>query len=214
MEEDDAPILRYLYRALRPRRHLEFGTWQGAGTLLCLESCEAAVWTINLPEGEAAPEGADGSWSYYSDFAADDVPAWHSGRAARSGRVLCQTDARGFIGRRYLEAGLGHRVCQVYCDSRAWDASAYPPGFFDTALIDGGHSAEVVASDTRKALPLVRSGGVVLWHDFCLDAEVREQCASVGSVTAAVEALLPEVGPALRDVFWIEPSWVLVGVKR
>jgi len=69
------------------------------------------------------------------------------------------TDTLGFIGRLYLERELGHRVCQIYCDSRQWDTSAYPPEFFDTVLIDGGHQREIVISDTRKALPLLRSGG-------------------------------------------------------
>ncbi|GAG34474.1 unnamed protein product, partial [marine sediment metagenome] len=31
MDIDDSPILRYLYRNFQPRRHLEFGTWQGGG---------------------------------------------------------------------------------------------------------------------------------------------------------------------------------------
>ena len=60
-EKDDALILRYIYQNHQPRRHLEFGTWQGFGTCLCLESCAATVWTINLPDGEAK---ADGTWAY------------------------------------------------------------------------------------------------------------------------------------------------------
>ena len=52
MEVDDAPILRYLYRQFRPRRHLEFGTWLGTGACYCLEESDATVWTMNLPSGE------------------------------------------------------------------------------------------------------------------------------------------------------------------
>jgi hypothetical protein len=52
MEVDDAPILRYIYRHVRPRRHLEFGTWEGTGACYCLDECDAHVWTINLPDGE------------------------------------------------------------------------------------------------------------------------------------------------------------------
>ncbi|HQH70675.1 MAG TPA: hypothetical protein PK360_01215, partial [bacterium] len=58
MEIDDSPIFRYLYRHFRPRRHLEFGTWQGTGVLYCLEECEATVWTLNLPRGETLPDGS------------------------------------------------------------------------------------------------------------------------------------------------------------
>ena len=85
-----------------------------------------------------------------------------------------QTDAGLFIGQHYRDAGFGHRVCQIYCDSRDWDTAAYPSDFFDSALIDGGHIEEVVASDTRKALSVTRSGGLIMWHDFCPDpARVR-----------------------------------------
>jgi hypothetical protein len=212
MEEDDAPIFAYLYRSLRPRRHLEFGTWQGFGAALCLEHCDATVWTINLPNGETQP---DGGWSYYQDFSPEEVgPGRTNAKTTRRGRVVCQTDTVGFIGREYLARGLGNRVCQVYCDSRLWDTSAYPDGFFDSVLIDGGHSEDVVISDTCKALPLVRSGGLVMWHDYCLDDGVRRGGGSVQGVLAAIDAMLPDLGGEMKDLFWIEPSWILAGVKR
>jgi hypothetical protein len=210
-DEDDQPLFRYLYRHHRPRRHLEFGTWRGAGTVWCLESCDATVWTINLPGGET---GADGKWAYYTDFAREEVPAGAAGRTTRSGRVVCATDSMGFIGTKYLAKDLGHRVCQVYCDSRAWDASNYPPGFFDSALIDGGHTIAVVESDTRKALEVVRPGGLLLWHDYAEDLETRQMCESVRGVTAAIDAMTPWLEGRVRDLFWIEPSWILVGVRR
>lgn len=212
MEIDDAPIFRYLYRSFRPRRHLEFGTWQGTGTTYCLEECEATVWTINLPGGEM---GGDGGWAYHRDFAADEaLPAWANRRTTRSGRVVCQTDALGFIGREYLAKGLGHRVCQIYCDSTQWDTANYPAGFFDSALIDGGHSEPVVVSDTRKALALLRSGGLILWHDYCPDAQVERQCESVRGVLAAIASQREWLATQLADLFWVEPSWILLGVKR
>jgi hypothetical protein len=50
-------------------------------------------------------------------------------------------------------------VAQVYTDSREWDTSHYPDGFFDSCLIDGGHTQDIVVSDTMQALRLVRSEG-------------------------------------------------------
>ena len=141
MEDDDAPILRYLYRNFRPRRHLEFGTWAGTGTCYCLEECDATVWTLNLLEGELI-EGKPAYSSTIDDTPEGAVPVQHV-----DGRPVYQTDAGLLIGRRYREAGFGHRVCQIYCDSRTWDTRAYPRDFFDSVLIDGGHSADVVLSD-------------------------------------------------------------------
>ena len=208
MEDDDAPILRYLYRSLRPRRHLEFGTWAGTGTCYCLEECDATVWTINLLEGELI-EGKPAYSSAIDDAPDDAVPVQHV-----DGRPVYQTDAGLLIGRRYREAGFGHRVCQIYCDSRTWDTSAYPRDFFDSALIDGGHSADVVLSDTRKAFEVTRPGALIMWHDFCPDPTVLSAFASVVGVMSALTAHWGEIASSLQDVFWVQPSFLLIGIRR
>jgi len=216
MELDDAPVLSYLYRAHQPIRHLEFGTWQGGGACLCLESCAATVWTLNLPDGESR---SDGTWTY-GERVTDESKAPPGAVRANYGqdkdgpRTYHRTDAGGYIGRLYREKDLGHRVCQVYCDSTRWDNSAYPADFFDSALIDGGHQPDVVVSDTRKALAVVRSGGLILWHDFCPLAEVRAKVDSVRGVTTGIESILAEITPQLAALHWIDPSWILLGIKK
>ncbi len=215
-EVEDARILRYLYQQLRPTRHLEFGTWQGFGACLCLESCAATVWTLNLPDGESKP---DGSWAY-GERVIDDSKSPPGAVTANYGqdetgpRTYHRTDAASYIGRLYREKGLGHRVCQIYCDSRAWDTSAYPPGFFQSVFIDGGHQTEVVINDTRKALPLLESGGLMLWHDFCPRPEIIANAPAVQGVTVAIEALLPELQRQFSTLAWIEPSYILLGLKK
>ena len=214
MEIDDAPLFRGIYRQARPRRHLEFGTWEGTGATYVLEESSATVWTINLLHGES---DAQGLWSYYhSQTPGEPVPPWTNTRTSPRGNTLIQTDALGFIGRHYLERGLGHRVCQIYADSRQWDTSNYPPGFFDTVLIDGGHTTEIVTSDTLKALSLIRSGGLILWHDYCPDPAALNAPAGAGpgQVLAAIEGLRDQMACELSDLFWIQPSWILLGVKR
>ncbi len=208
MEIDDAPIFRYIYRNFQPKRHLEFGTWQGAGVLYCLEECEATVWTINLPQGERQK---DGSWAY-SWFV--KAPKKRLFGSKEDKNIWYQTDKIGSIGRFYLEAGLGNRVSQIYCDSREWDISNYPPGFFDSALIDGGHSEEIVTSDTVKACQLVRSGGIIMWHDFCEQAEVQNNCSSTKGVVNTIRTNWDWLNQQVRDIFWIEPSWILLAVKK
>ncbi len=212
MEEDDAPILRYVYHHAQPRRHLEFGTWQGAGVVSCLESCNATVWAINLPGGETE---ADGRWAYADNRPlAEPLPAGAKTRPLDENRHTVQTDAYSFIGHVYLSRGLGHRVCQIYADSRDWDIANYPPGFFDSSLIDGGHDEEVVAGDLHKAMTLVRAGGLVILHDFCPVEDVSTACPSTAGVLAAVSREMPYLRGSLSDLFWIKPSWLLVGVRR
>jgi predicted O-methyltransferase YrrM len=207
MEIDDAPILRYLYRNFRPRRHLEFGTWAGTGACYCLSECDATVWTINLPEGELI----DGKPAYASTLPQAPQSAQPI-RLDRDGPVY-QTDAGILIGKEYRDAGFGHRVCQIYCDSREWDISAYPPGFFDSVLIDGGHSEDVVLSDTRRALAVTRPGALIMWHDFCPDPAVFDACPSVIGVIACLTRHWTEFSATLRDAFWIRPSFLLVGIR-
>lgn len=215
MEDDDAPILRYLYSSHRPLRHLEFGTWMGFGACLCLESCAATVWTLNLPNGETRP---DGTWAYGQRVSpSTPVPAGgvivNFGVDEEGPRNWLRTDAGGSIGHLYRDKGLGHRVAQVYCDSREWDVSAYPNDFFDSVLIDGGHIPEVVASDTEKALKVLRPGGMILWHDFCPREGIAENFDSVKGVTEGVARVLPLLTATLTRMAWINPSWLLVGIK-
>jgi predicted O-methyltransferase YrrM len=188
METHDARILGQLYRMLRPNRHLEFGTWEGFGTALCARNCDARIWTVNLPGGETDAEGR---------------PLYGGG-----------SDAGARIGRLYREEGFTGRVTQMLIDSRDFDAGAFGPDFFDTVLIDGGHEAEVVASDTRNALRTVRAGGVVLWHDFCPDPEVTRRHAAARGVVGAVLGNWNAWRPCFSDLFCIRPSWLLCGVAN
>ncbi len=213
---DDALILRYLYQHHRPARHLEFGTWQGFGTCLCLESCAATVWTLNLPDGESKP---DGSWAY-GERVIDEAHTPPGAMIANYGtdeagpRNYHRTDAASYIGRLYREKQLGHRVCQIFCDSRQWDTSAYPDGFFDSVFIDGGHQADVVINDTRKALPLLRAGGLVVWHDFTLVPAVVAGSPAMQGVVQGIDLLQPELRGQLSTLAWIDPSYLLIGIKK
>lgn len=46
--------------------------------------------------------------------------------------------------------------------------------YLDFLLIDGGHDYGTVTSDYRNYGPLVRSGGVIAFHDVCGYAEVKQ----------------------------------------
>ena len=199
-EIDEAAVYAYIYRNLKPARHLEFGTWEGFGATLCASVCDAEIWTINLPEGESDAAGNP-------LYGADDTDAASPDQALR-------TDSGDRIGWRYRAAGVAARVHQILCDSRDFDASQFTPGFFDTVLIDGGHAAEVVTNDTNKALPLLRAGGIMIWHDFCPDVEALQRNAAPRGVVRAVIDNFSEWSRSFSKIIWIRPSWMLLGVRN
>lgn len=209
MEIDDSPIFRYIYRNYQPKRHLEFGTWQGTGVTYCLEESNATVWTINLPYGEKKANG-DNIYGNYSHEVKElqewakkiDFPALES----------YNTDSIGFIGRRYLEKGLGNRVCQIYCDSTQWDISNYPSDFFDSVLIDGAHIKDIVISDTEKAFSVLKKGGLVMWHDFC--PPIWKEFEVTRGVMEGIASQWEFIIENTCKLFWIEPSWILLGIKK
>ena len=193
MDPDDARILAALYRAINPVHHLEFGTWEGFGVVLCLEAASrASVTTINLSDGEA---GADGHPLY---------PSTCGGSPSDSGN---------HIGRLYREAGQAARVTQLFVDSTQW---APPPGTgpFDTALIDGGHTAAVVLADTETAIKLVRPGGFVMWHDFCPVPRMMDSGLAARGVVEGVGKALAQWGEMFSRLVWVRPSMLLIGRRR
>lgn len=211
MEIHDSILLKYLYKNLNPQRHLEIGTWKGYGTVLCLENCDATVWTVNLWEGEKS----HAEWVYHEAFQKRQDFSNEKNTKHRDGVFFHQTDSYELIGLEYKKKSLGHRVCQIYSDSKKWDTKNYPEGFFDTCLIDGAHDKDSVISDTKKCLPLVKSGGVIVWHDFCLDMGVLESCTSPRGVIEAIHHLIEKgLKNDFQHLFWAYPSWCLVGVKK
>ncbi len=213
MEEDDAPILRYIYKNYNPKRHLEFGTWQGYGVNLVLEESDATVWTVNLPFGEKR-ENNDSAYGHNIDEQSkNEIYRWAEKVGFSDHKhnpdFVYGTDSVGFIGRFYLDKNRGNRVCQVYSSSIDFDISNYPQGFFDSILIDGGHDFDTVKNDTKKALALVKEGGLVMWHDFCPTVDFPSSVGVVDYICRDKDYL----NDNFEDLFWIYPSFILVGVK-
>jgi predicted O-methyltransferase YrrM len=209
MENDDSHILAYLYRNHQPSRHLEFGTWEGFGAVLCAQNCDAEIWTLNLPEGERTDEGAP---VYSRPVTAGEALA--AGLTVPRDASTVRTDAGDWIGWRYRAAGYTKRVRQILVDSTKWDSSPFADGFFDSILIDGGHATDVVISDTNKSLRLLRPGGLLLWHDFCPADPPMIHSAATRGVVNAVHAHWHEWSQNFDQLFWIRPSYLLLGRKN
>ena len=57
------------------------------------------------------------------------------------------------------------KVQQLFGDSKAFDETPYVSAC-DLIFVDGSHAYSYVLSDSRKALRMVKPGGVILWHDY------------------------------------------------
>jgi hypothetical protein len=57
------------------------------------------------------------------------------------------------------------RIIQLFGDSKELDEQPFARKF-DLVFIDGSHERSYVESDSKKALAMVKPGGLVVWHDY------------------------------------------------
>lgn len=197
MEREDAPILWYLFEHISPSRHLEIGTWEGFGTALCLQSCDAEVWTINLETGEKE-EGA-------AIYPTSREPFHPQNPAMKSGF----SDGGSSVGWMYRATGLGSRVHQLLGNSEDIENQSLPAEGFDTILIDGSHSRSAVRKDIDNSLRLANEGGWIFMHDFTLDYSVVVAQKSTHGVLAAVADRIESLS-ARFELLWIKDTMLLI----
>jgi predicted O-methyltransferase YrrM len=65
----------------------------------------------------------------------------------------------------YTGTPVAAKVRQHFGDSKTFDEREWA-GECDLVFVDGSHARSYVESDSRKALNLVRPGGLILWHDY------------------------------------------------
>ncbi|MDO6434154.1 class I SAM-dependent methyltransferase [Flavitalea sp. BT771] len=121
----------------------EIGTFDGRTTraiAMNLSGGEGKVYTLNLP-----PES-------------DTV-------SLQTGHIDVELATKVVSGERFLNTPQEKLIQQVWGDSAKFDFTPYA-GKMDAVFIDGAHSEEYAASDTKNALQLIKpEGGVILWHD-------------------------------------------------
>jgi hypothetical protein len=55
----------------------------------------------------------------------------------------------------------------------------------------------------------------MIWHDYCPVPEVIESMSSVRGVTQGIKQLGESYFKEhYSECFWIDPSWLLVGIKK
>ena len=133
--------------AKRARLLFEFGTCTGKTAYLWARNApaDAKIVTVTLrPEDRS---------SYIAD-ARDDA---HDTAAALGESLYAE-----FV---YSGTSVQGKVEQLFGDSKELDVSPWA-GQCDLVFVDGSHAYSYVLSDSRKAIELVRPGGLVLWHDY------------------------------------------------
>jgi predicted O-methyltransferase YrrM len=119
----------------------EFGTYKGVSiTQLALNVPEQGeVYTLDLPEDGAKMR-----------FAVPDPDELQIAGEAGKGSLIPDK--------------LKPRIHFLHQDSATLDESPYA-GKMNFVFVDGAHSADYVRNDSEKAWRMLRSGGIVAWHD-------------------------------------------------
>ncbi len=128
-------------------RMFEFGTCTGRTTYL---------WARNSPSGATITTItlAVDQTGLYADEPTDN---------ARDAEMALEESA--FTEFLYSGTDVAHKVEQLFGDSKAFDETPYI-GTMDFIFVDGSHAYSYVMSDTRKALRMIKPGGLILWHDY------------------------------------------------
>jgi predicted O-methyltransferase YrrM len=150
---EEACQLASIAKGRMVRRALEIGTFDGNTALVLAANMapDGEVVTVDLPP--------DFSMQEQSSLAFPDV-----------GLNLTERDQ---VGRQFQGHELSKRIRQVYGDSAALDWSAFG-GPFDLIFIDGCHAKAYVRSDSDNAFRQLAPGGIVVWHDYGMIADVSE----------------------------------------
>jgi hypothetical protein len=128
-------------RAKQPKTIVEFGTYLGVGTLTLAMNTpkDTKIYTIDLPEDAEREERGD--WKFVES-------------------------SRGRVGERFHRMPeFDERIFQLRADSRTLRLIDKVQSA-DLILIDGGHTYDIVQADTKNALAVLASDGIILWDDY------------------------------------------------
>lgn len=138
-------ILMGMFEA-KTKNAIEIGTFNGNTTLNIAHNLPAGgkVVTLDLP--------IEGDQSYALKI---------------DGEELRNMTDRRIVGEQFKGHEEEKKIVQVFGDSAKIDFSTLG-GPFDFAFIDGCHDYAYVKSDTDNVLKVMRSGGIIMWHDYAM----------------------------------------------
>lgn len=90
-------------------------------------------------------------------------------------------------GARYKGKVGSEKIVQLFGDSAAFDYSPYE-NKMDLVFVDGSHARSYTINDTEAALRMIKSHGVIIWHDYAsvwpdVTAVIDEYAAKRGRLT-------------------------------
>ncbi|WP_353718636.1 class I SAM-dependent methyltransferase [Dyadobacter sp. 676] len=141
--EFELKVISNLVKKWNPRRIFEIGTFQGRTTLnMALNSgSDTEIVTLDLPAGELASTKMD----------------------IEDGEV--RYVKKEVSGERFIGHPAASKIRQVFGDSASFSFDEYKDSV-DVAFIDGSHAYEYVLNDSEKVFPIMRKGGLIIWHDY------------------------------------------------
>lgn len=136
-------ILAAIVKYTNAKSILEIGTSYGNTTLNLAANSpnDATITTIDLP------------------------PDWDGQLKIKVPKSYRNVGNRNRIGSQYKDTKYSRKIIQVFGDSVEidWSQMSTP---FDLVLIDGCHHYEYVKKDTQNAIKYLKSGGILIWHDY------------------------------------------------
>ncbi|MBO0768040.1 MAG: class I SAM-dependent methyltransferase [Solirubrobacterales bacterium] len=144
IDDRNRGVVAALCQALEARTFFEIGTNRGrTAWTVAHNNPDCEVYTLDLPGREAIADVELGLNASDRDFF---VGEWDRGEA-------------------YQGTPEAARITTLAGDSANFDFSPYA-GQMDVVFVDGAHSYEYVANDTRKALDLLSPTGTIIWDDY------------------------------------------------
>lgn len=144
----------------KAKKILEIGTFDGNTTLNMAANSDSKsrITTLDLP------------------------PEWEGKTSIDIPDAYVNVTARNRIGIQFRGTEYESKIKQVFEDSAKVDWKKLG-GPFDFIFIDGCHHYDYVKLDTRNALDNIKSGGIIIWHDY----------GSINDVSGAVDELIGKI---------------------
>lgn len=143
-------VICLLCANLKPKRVLEFGTFNGRTTINIASNIpdDARIVTVDLPKKDMKN----------TKFALEGV------------KEDDEHDELGYVGKHIklyqkYPVNIKNKIKQLWMDTADFPYTEYPE-YFDFIFIDASHTYENCLNDTHTAMKVIKDNGFILWHDY------------------------------------------------